>query len=215
MATIQGIKYDLTGQRFGFLTVVGLDGIRTNGASYWRCRCDCGAEPTVRGSNLRRGDTKSCGCKKQEFRRAYMVTHGLSQSPEFVAWSNMKSRCLNPKCPGYKRYGGRGIRICDEWLNSFETFFADMGPRPGAEYSIERKDSNGNYEPGNCVWATCDEQARSRRTSVLLTFRGETLSVEEWGRRLNISGAAIRHRIRRLKWTVEQTLTTASRKRGQ
>ncbi len=122
----------------------------------WLCRCDCGNEVIVRGGNLTSGTTRSCGCKRG-------AKHGLSHTPEYGVWSSMKARCLNPRDSAWRYYGGRGITVCNSWLDSFVNFYEDMGPRPNPSYSIDRIDSDGNYEPSNCKWASPQEQWDNRK----------------------------------------------------
>jgi len=159
---------DLTGQRFGFLTVIRHEGYRW-GKRAWLCVCDCGKETTVITGSLTSGNTQSCGC----FHRAVISrmnkqikprrTHGMRNTPEYRAWINMKSRCYNPNVPYYKWYGERGISICKEWLDNFAAFYEHIGPRPGKGYSIDRINNDGDYEPGNIRWATTYEQRNNRR----------------------------------------------------
>ena len=130
----------------------------------WLCRCECGAEWTVAASSLTRGLSRSCGCLRR--RQAWNYQHGESghsfYSVEYNAWMHMRQRCSNPNYHAYARYGGRGIKVCDRWLNSFEAFLADMGRRPSGRRSLDRIDNNGNYEPSNCRWATPVQQIRNR-----------------------------------------------------
>ena len=199
---------DLTGCTFGKLTVVGYAGQneRQQGAN-WLCRCDCGQEKVIYGSHLRRGAIVSCGCYRLESARDRHVTHGGRRTPEYKVWCGIKERCLNPNSKAYINYGGRGITVCDRWVKSFAAFLSDMGKRPRSGYELDRIDVNRGYEPNNCRWVKPIVNARNKRTSHLLTFKGETLCISEWAERLGCRQQAILSRIRR-GWSVEQALTT-------
>lgn len=154
---------DLTDKRFGKLVVIKLIGRTRYRQIIWLCRCDCGKERTVHGSNLRSGATKSCGHHGKGPSLRHGHTARGKTSPEYITWQAMKTRCENPNSVGWQYYGGRGISVCKRWSESFQAFFDDIGPRPGAIYSIDRLAPDGNYEPSNCRWATPTEQANNRR----------------------------------------------------
>lgn len=155
---------DLTGRRFGRLQALYPDpSVRKNGQVAWWCKCDCGNTALVASHDLRRPNVKgrswpthSCGCRAKEKR------HGLSKTPEWMAWKSLRTRVSNPNYRRWDRYGGRGIKVCDRWKSSFQNFLADMGPRPAKGMSIDRVNNDGNYEPSNCRWATQSEQVRNQ-----------------------------------------------------
>ena len=153
---------DITGMRFGYVTVVGrFQRANANEAS-WTYRCDCGEAGTATGANIRRG-RMSCGCRRAEI----STTHGGRGSLEYNSWSGMLERCTNPRSKAFSRYGGRGIFVCERWRDSFANFISDMGPRPTPSHSIDRRDNDKGYSPENCRWATDSEQVRNRRITRL------------------------------------------------
>ena len=204
---------DLTGRRFVRWAVIHF--LRTNGFQrFWLCRCDCGTEKEIPTGNLTGRVTTSCGCLKREMTSRRNRTHGLSGTREHRIWKAMNARCSQPNNPAYKNHALRGIKVCDQWRgkDGFARFLADMGPCPSPKHSIDRfPDTNGNYEPGNCRWATTVQQSRNMRTNRYLTFRGETLILTDWARKLGTSHGTIEHRIDVLGWSVEQALTTPLR----
>lgn len=199
---------DLTGRRFGKLQVLwptGRKGVQKK--ICWLCQCDCGTIKNIQGRYLLRG-TISCGCLQKEIH----TKHGMTDSSEYRSWCHIKGRCYNPKDKKYYRYGGRGIKMCERWKNSFETFYEDMGPKPGKGCSINRINNNGNYEPGNCEWATAKEQANNRRTNRQITFNNKTQTLAQWAKEVNMSHSVIFHRLK-LGWPIERALTTPVKER--
>lgn len=156
---------NLLGQTFGRLTVIKQADARSPHGVMWVCRCACGRESTVRGKHLRAGRTQSCGCLQSEQTSVRTQTHGRSRTRVYRIWRAMINRCHYPRYPERHLYGGRGIVVCERWRESFEAFLADMG-EPAPHLSIDRIDPDGNYEAGNCRWATAAEQARNRRVVV-------------------------------------------------
>ena len=183
--------------------------------AHWDCVCSCGKKCRVGHHNLVKGHTQSCGCYQLEKIREALFKHGesglagdrSSASSEWIAWLSMKDRCLNPKNDAYAYYGGRGITVCERWRNSYVDFLSDVKRKPSASHSLDRIDVNGNYEPGNCQWATSIEQAGNKSNNVNLTLDGETHCVAEWCRRTGLNEHLIRKRIRK-GWSHERALTT-------
>lgn len=157
---------DRTGERYGKLVFVNYAGRKSN-QTYWNLKCDCGTEFAAYAGNVVRGLTTSCGCVhsvlSSEAATKHGDTKGLSKSSEYACWVQIKTRCHNPNYREFRYYGGRGIKVCDRWIGSFENFLSDMGRKPSPKHSIDRIDTNGNYEPGNCRWATASEQRINQR----------------------------------------------------
>jgi hypothetical protein len=176
-----------------------------------RCKCDCGNEVVVIINNLTRGLTKSCGCLNDETRVAVNTKHGLTESSEHHIWSAMLQRCTNPKHTYYHNYGGRGIRVCERWLE-FENFLADMGRRPSPRHTLDRKDNDGDYCPDNCKWSTREEQCRNRRYNVRLTINNETKLLVEWAEEYGLKPSTVRRRLR-VGCTPEQAIGPLKKQR--
>lgn len=187
-------RIDLTGKRFGRLTVVeyaGTNKVGKSSAVTWHCKCDCGNDTIVMTNHLRTGNTSSCGC----FVRERHTIHGMWDTSIYRTWADIKKRCLNPNNKAYKHYGGRGITICERWLK-FENFLADMGERPDG-LTIERIDNDKGYSPENCRWATYKEQNRNSRRTRMISYFGETRCLSEWAEVLNINRTTLHWRLRK------------------
>lgn len=178
-------KMNLVGQRFGRLVVLKEGAPIPEAGSHrriaWECQCDCGKTVVRKGRDLRCGYVRSCGCLLREVAGQHMLKHGHNRrengrpkpSPTYCSWQNMKKRCFDPKNRDFPNYGGRGITVCDRWRNSFEAFLADMGERPEGR-TLDRIDNDGNYEPGNCRWATNSAQRENQRALPRKQAMGET-----------------------------------------
>jgi hypothetical protein len=214
---------DLQGQTFGRLTVLGPAKVEGPWKCVlypdrWECACECGEVVVVVAKELFRQDnkaTKSCGCLRRDNIARLRFVHGQShKSREYVSWQHMLRRCDSPSRPGWENYGGRGIKVCERWRQSFVAFLEDMGPKPSPKHSLERIDNDGDYEPGNCRWATRVEQSRNRRSTRFIEYQGETLSLAEWADRLGISHAVLLGRLNKGGWSVERAFTEPVRKRS-
>lgn len=205
------VLIDITGKKFNRLTVVEISH-RHNSEIYWKCKCDCGTFTTVSSKGIRYGKTKSCGCFHREQVSKRTTTHGMTGTQEYIAWYNIKARCYNKNHVSYANYGGRGIVICDRWLESFQNFFDDMGLKPSKAYTIERLDNSEPYSPENCKWATYTEQANNKRNNHLVTIGNETKTTGQWAKVFNISPVTICSRVNR-KWTLFDSITTPGDKR--
>ena len=197
---------DRTGQRHGKLVVIGVSHFK-NHKTWWKCLCDCGNTAIVVGQNLSRPHTLSCGCHKLARISASHTTHGKRGTPEYATWGSIKNRCTNPNQENYERYGLAGVTMCQRWMESFEAFYADMGPKPSTSHTIDRIKNELGYEPGNCRWATRREQAQNTRKSTFLTFRGITKPTPEWAREFGIRLQTLHGRISH-GWSIEAALTT-------
>lgn len=192
---------ELSGHRFGALLVLE-KAESPDTQSRWRCRCDCGETAVIRGTTLRTGHTRSCGCLRKTTiaavgRRAFKHGHGGNGgSPTLRTWRGMVKRCTDPEDKDWPRYGGRGIKVCPSWEASFEAFLADLGARP-AKMTLERRDNDRDYAPDNCFWASRKAQANNRSSNINLTINGETLSAAAWADRYGMPRGLIYTRLRR------------------
>lgn len=186
-------RMDLIGREFGLMRVIAFAGLDARRNSRWLCVCKCGTQKVCLGFNLTRNHIVSCGCRTQ-----LKTEQRAEEHPDWRPFSSMLCRCYHPKTPGYKNYGGRGIVVCDRWREGgFWVFIADMGPRPTPNHSLDRIDNDGPYSPENCRWSTPKQQGRNRRTTVRLTYQGETLPMIEWVERLGLDYNQVRHRYRK------------------
>ena len=201
-----GRFHDLTGQRFGWLLVIGRAEDKTTGSkpkTMWRCLCDCGKETVVWGSSLTQGTTVSCGCKKRK--------HGFANKERlYQTWKNMRRRCYTPSNKRYAQYGGRGITICPEWDDYavFRSWAMSNGYRD--DLTIDRIDVDKGYSPDNCRWVGAKIQANNMTRNRFITFRGKTMTLSQWAEELGLSYGVINHRIQR-GWDMDRIANTPVR----
>jgi len=193
-------KKDLTGHIYGKLTVIYEESTPTE--TKWHCKCECGKETTVLLTNLQKGATKSCGCSKGNKK------HGYSKSKDYLSeyntWCDIKQRCYNKNCSAYNRYGGRGIKMCDRWLHSFENFLEDMGKKPNNKLTIERLNVNGDYCPENCVWETMKVQSRNRTNSVWHDYNGDKRLQTDWASFFGVDDSVIINHLKKFTNTTQE-----------
>lgn len=190
---------DLTGKRFGMLTILSRAENAPGGKTRWNCQCDCGAVATIRGADMRNGKIKSCGCMRREIAAKQgkkNATHGDTHTRLYTIWQSMRQRCRITKGQVYENYGKRGVFVCEEWrydFSSFRSWAVSNGYRDGL--TLERKDTNGPYSPGNCCWATMKEQQNNRRNNRMITHGGKTQTLSQWADQTGISAATIAWRL--------------------
>lgn len=202
----KGFK-DISGLKRGRLTVDRLAGKKGH-VYYWHCKCECGGDSIVPRSCLNSNGTKSCGCLHREAMIEKFGKHLMTETPTYFSWLNMRRRCNDPKNNRYYRYGGRGIKVCNRWNDSFENFLADMGERPSVEHSIERRENDMDYSPDNCFWATKRIQCNNKSTSVRWSFNGKDQTIGEWSKETGIGWDTLKNRVSIHGWSIEKALTT-------
>ncbi len=202
------VKVDISGQRFGRLVAVRETDQRIDKSVVWECLCDCGEICLRSQGSLRAKRTTSCGCKRREILKFGNPSHGMSYTRTHRIWAGMLARCLTPSMgKTYEKYGGAGISVCAEW-RSFATFLADMGECPSDGHSIDRyPNQSGNYEPGNCRWATLIEQQNNRKSNRVVEIDGQTKTVSQWSRIYGIRPLTAIERMRR-GWPEQAAITT-------
>lgn len=210
---MSSVGYDLTNKVFNRLFVEGKCEYKKGKHSYWICKCECGKVKEVRTDKLISGNTKSCGCfsRFKLGQESLRKTHNLSHTPIYNLWLGIKNRCNNENSEDYKDYGERGIKIFEEWINSFEKFYDyiinNLGDKPSSEYSLDRINNDEGYIPNNIRWATILEQANNRRNNRILEYNGEKYTVMEWSRKVGINRLTITKRLKR-GWSIEKALFT-------
>ena len=205
-------RLDLTGKKFGRLTVKSLKCVNERSRTVWNCLCECGKETQADSGNLSQGNIRSCGCLAIEVTKARFTTHGCSggkakpPTREYSSWRGMLKRCNNPKHEAYKNYGGRGISVCERW-NSFENFLKDMGERPDG-YFLDRIDNDGGYSPENCRWVSIAESGRNKRCCIYVDFKGKRMLLMQFCKEQGVAYQTIYDRIFTNGWPVEKALST-------
>lgn len=198
------------GKKINRWTIIGPSDSGAYRVRKWLCQCECGSEPRmVMERRIKNGESKSCGCWRKENAPRLATIHGRSYSAEYSVWGTMIARCSNKKHAQYKHYGARGISVCHRWRYSFENFYQDMGDRPSAKHSIERIETNGNYEPDNCRWATITEQANNRRNNVIIECDGERKTISQWADVSGVSRSIIKERYCRQGWSAKDAIFLA------
>jgi hypothetical protein len=185
------------GQRLGSVVTVGLDTPAADGHARWKCRCDCGVECTLQSNVLKRSKHASCGCKVSQLIADSSTKHGYHGTSTYSSWRAAIYRCHNGESKDFHKYGARGIQVCQRWRDSFEAFLADMGERPDGTTIDRYPNKDGNYEPGNCRWATPSEQARNRHSSLSVQWKGESRHLGDVAAELGISYRAAHSRHQR------------------
>ena len=208
---------DLTGQKFGRLTVIkrAKDKIRKNGKHevMWECLCDCGNTKIVSRDSLRSSAIRSCGCLRKENTKNMRSKHGLRNTQIYRTWANIKTRCYNPNKDTFNYYGGRNVEMCQDWKEDFINFYnwsMEHGYKEGL--TIDRINPSGNYEPNNCRWVTMKEQQNNKLNNHYIMYEGQKHTLMEWSEILNINYRTLHKRLMYLNWSIEKAFTTPIRK---
>lgn len=206
-----GKMINITGQRFGRLVAIECGGKNKHGNYEWLCKCDCGNEKVIDGSNLRTGNTTSCGCffREQLNNRNFTGKHNKIKTRIYRIWVGLRRRCREDNGDHYSRYKGRGIKVCEQWENDFMSFY-DWAMANGYQddLTIDRIDNNGNYEPSNCRWATPKVQGNNKCNNKFYVYKGENLTLGQIADKCGISYSTLDKRIRNYGWSVEKATTT-------
>ncbi len=201
----------VVGARYGRLVAISFFDKDRHNNHRWKFICDCGREHVAFAAHVRHGKTQSCGCLSVEVgsvaAQKYLTTHGKTGTPEFKLWCSMRRRCSDTRDKRYDSYGGRGIKVCDRWQD-FQNFLDDMGERPSPHHSIDRIDNDGNYEPGNCRWATDETQRRNKRTTRTVSLQGKEMPLVDACKKTKIKYSTANSRLNKLGWTDERALLT-------
>lgn len=189
---------NIENQKFGRLTAIRFDDGSVGNKPKWVCLCDCGNEKSILYYNLLKGNTISCGCAHTDMMKAKFTKHGervgRKMSVEYSAWHRMKQRCYDETHKDYPKWGGRGIKVCGRWLESFDNFLLDVGRRPSSNHSLDRYPNNdGNYEPGNFRWATKKEQAVNRRSTKWYEYNGEKKMLKDWAETFGVHSSDVNY----------------------
>lgn len=204
-------RIDLLNQKFGRLTVIEFSHVSKAQVAFWKCVCDCGNTHVTSSSTLLHAAEPSCGCVRTENVRKAVGTHGMSKTREYHIWKGILARCYNKNNPAYDLYGGRGIKIYDAWRHDFSAFIAYIGKAPFPNMSIDRIDTNGNYEPGNVRWATQKTQTNNKNGNKLLTYKGEQKTLAQWAEHLGLHYRTLQDRLVE-GWSIERAFETPTLK---
>lgn len=202
---------EMKGRVFSRLTVLERSGSNAQGKAKWKCRCSCGKTKKIDGTKLRNSRVQSCGCLHMERCLDAVTIHGMTGTKEYRAWMAMRGRCHDRRNKKYQIYGGRGIFVCDRWINSFPNFFEDIGNAPTKKHSLGRINNDGPYSPDNCRWETVHQQANNRSNVRIIFYNGKSKSLAEWERVFGLTKRRIAERLK-CGWTVEKALSPPFRR---